>query len=530
MQYISINIGTYSIKFLNFTLDKKKVVFKACKEVVMDSDEFNVMESDVVTDLQFNIIADYLKEIETDYRLILNTPSELITERILNLPVKNKKKAQLMIPFQLEEDIPFSLSDVHMASSMQIHKESTRALVNMVKEENFQAFFEKMQQYAVSPRLLTSEVSVLENFIRHTNEILPTAFCVLDLGHTTSKAYFFLNRELKAIHTSYTAGHAISEAICDAYSINSEEAAIYKHQNCFFLTQDQYAKVNEAQQIFGNLMDKTFEPLMHEIRRWHVGFKVQNGIAINNIYLIGGTSNIKNINYYMTEQLGISVSTFQAYSETNSEAIDSNEKQQRKFAYAALMAQAYVFKSEIINFLTGRFSFQGKMDLPLQSFSFIATRLAIVALILFTSALTERFFINRDLLEANNKIKTLVKNPMLAISPKDQRTLTKSAAPLVQKIKKDIHSIDQTVKTLQSSVQVNALKSLQKLALFTSDLDIEIIQFQSTHDGDFTIVLKANEPAVITNLDETLKSSDIANLFTEKNLAKRTLTITGSQE
>lgn len=530
MQYISVNIGTYSIKFLNFSMEKKKIVYHSSREVVMDSDEFNVLEEDVVTDLQFNIISQYLNELEEDYRLILNAPDDIIAERFLDLPVKNKKKAALMVPFQLEEDIPYSISDCHIASSLKQTATGTKALVNFCHEEKFDKFFNKIKQYNVTPKVITSEVSAIENYIANTKEILPQAFCILDIGHTTTKGYFFYDKELKAVHTSYIAGYAVNEAICDAYSITSEEASLYKHQNCFFLTQDQYEQVNEGQRTFALLMDKTFDPLIHELKRWHIGFRVQNGISVSDIFIMGGSSNIKNISTYLTEKMKIPVSTLSTFEETNHQKMDTDERQRRKFALCNIMAQAYTHKVDIINFMQGRFTIQGVMDLPLHSLSFVATRVTAVMFILITSLMVERIFINRDIDSADKKLKALLKNPILKLTPRDQRKIKKTPKPILSKLKRETKTIRQEIKTLQASVQTNALSSLEKISQMVTGLDIEVIQFQSISGGDFTALLQAKEPAVITQVDEIFKNSTIKNLFTEKNMAKRTYTISGSEE
>lgn len=530
MQYISINIGSYSIKFLNFSLDKKKVIYQSSKEVVMDSDEFNVMEEDVVTDLQLNIISQYLNEIESDYRLVLNVPSEIIAERFLDLPVKNKKKAALMIPFQLEEDIPYSINDCHISSSMTPTATGMKALVNLCKEDDFEAYFNKIKEYNITPKVLTSEVSALENYITNTKEILPQAFCVLDIGHNTTKGYFFLNKELKSIHTSYIAGYSVNEAICDAYSITSEEASLYKHQNCFFLTQDQYEQVNEGQKTFAQLMDKTFEPFIHEFKRWHIGFRVQNGLSISDVFMIGGSSNIKNIGTYLTENTNIPVSTSDFFSETNAEKIDADPRQRRKFALSNMLANGYTKKADLINFLQGRFTIQGKMDIPLHSASFVATRVAMVLLILISSLMVERVFINRDIKGADKKLKALLKNPILKLTPRDQRKLKKNPKPILTKLKRENKSIKQEIKVLQASVKTNALSSLEQISQLVTGLEVEVTQFQSISGGDFTALLQAKDPSVINQVDEIMKTSSIKNLFTEKNMAKRTFTITGSED
>lgn len=530
MQYISVNIGTYSIKILNFSVEKKKVIYHSSREIVMDSDEYNVMEEDVVTDLQLNIISQYIEELEDDYRLIINAPDDIVSERFLDLPLKNKKKAALMVPFQMEEDIPYSIHDCHIASSLKPTETGTKALVNFCLEESFEKFFNKIKQYSVVPKVITSEVSAVESYVQNTKELLPQAFCILDIGHTTTKGYFFFNKELKSVHTSYIAGYSVNEAICDAYSITSEEAALYKHQNCFFLTQDQYEKVNEGQRTFALLMDKTFDPFVHEFKRWHIGFRVQNGVSISDVFVIGGSSNIKNVNTFLAEKFNISVSTLHTFNETNPEKIDSDERQRRKFAMSNILAQAYTRKADIINFMHGRFTIQGVMDLPLHSASFVMTRVTAIMFILITSLMLERIFINRDITSADKKLKALLKNPILKLTPKDQRKAKKKPKSILTKLNRENKTIKQEVKVLQASVKTNALSSLERISQMVTGLDVEVTQFQSISGGDFNCLLKVKDAEVLKQVDEIFKASTIKNLFTEKSRAKLTYTITGTEE
>lgn len=529
MLNIAINIGSYSVKFLNFQIDRKKVTYLSSKEVLLDSDEYNIQEEDIVLDLQMNIIHQYLIEIEEDYRAILNASNEMITERFLDLPIKNKKKAQLMLPFQLEEDIPFLLSECQLASSIEQTPTGSKAMVNIIKHDVLRPFFAKINEYKIQPKVLTSEISAIELYIRKTTEILPQSFCILDIGHGTTHAYFFMDGQLKSAHTSYIAGFAINEAISKNYNISLEEAAIYKHQNCYFLSSEQYAQVNEDQRVFATMMDDIFGTLVSEFKRWHIGFRVQNGIAVNDIFVLGGSSNIKNITNYLTEKSGIKVGMLQLFKDSNSKKIDTDEKQRRKFGITHMLASGYNHKTDLVNFLSGEYAVRGQADLPLHSFAFTGVRVSILTMILVLSLSIERVFTNRDIKVADKKLKALVKNPILKISPRDKRNVTKKPRAVLAKLKRETKSINQEVKSLQSSIETNALKPLEMISNMVVGLDTEIIQYQSVSHGDFVIVFKTKDAKTITQLDEIFINSNIKNLYTDKSIKKRTYTINGSE-
>jgi Tfp pilus assembly PilM family ATPase len=530
MLNIAINTGSYSIKFLNFKIEKKKIIYLASREVILDSDEFNILEDDIVLDLQIKVISDYLKEIDQEYKVIMNASNEMITERFIDLPLKNKKKANLMLPFQLEEDIPYSLSDCKISSTLEPTKDGNHASVNIIKHELLRPLFQKINEYKINPSILTSEISTLETFVKNTTEVLPQAFCILDLGHNTTHAYFFMDGQLKSTHTSYVAGYAVNEIISKAYSISLEEAAIYKHQNSFFLTSDQYEDVDQSQKDFAKLMEDTMAPLITEFDRWHIGFRVQNGVAVSDTFLVGGTSNIKNLPQFLTEKISMKVGTMNFFGNADIKKIDNDEKQKKKFALANVEAHGMMTKSKIINFLTGEYAIQGEADIPLHSMTFIASRMMFISLICILGLTVEGIFLSKQIKSADKKIKGLVKNPILRLNGRDARSALKKPKGILNKLERQTKTINQEVKVLQSSLDINALRSLEMISRVTTGLKVEVIQYQSVSKSDFVVVFKGQDEKAINDLNDILKGSSIKNLFIDTNLAKKTLTVNGSEE
>ena len=531
MRLISMDLGSYSVKFLEFKLEKNNVVYQLAREVVLDSDEYDVTAEDIQLDLQLKIAKDFLQGQGTENRLIMNAPSEIVTTRFLELPVGNRKKAQMMIPFQLEEDIPFSLAQSHIASSIRSDKTASKALVNISPKDEFGPFFEKLEENSIAPRIVTSQGSVFESFIRQNRELLPQTFCILDLGHETTKAYFFFNKELLAIHKSYIAGKTLSEVIAENYKIEFDEATLYKHQNCFLLTEDQYPQVDESQRTFANLMDKTFAPLIHEFKRWEIGFRILQGEGISEIFITGGTSNIQNIHNFLAEKLETKTSFLETFGEAvDASSLDVDEKFRRKFAYANLQAQAYKDKSSVVNFLHGEYAIQGQSDLPLRSFSFIAVRAALVTLLLIVSFSIERLIIHRDIRAVDKSLSSIAKNPVLEMTARQRRIMRLQPEVVYRELARREKAIEQEVSVLQASANTNALSPLKKLANVAEGSGAELLSFESVSGGDFRAVFKTKELEALDSLDKQLNTSGIKNVFTDKNESKLTVSLSGSEE
>ena len=530
MLNIAINIGSYSLKILTFRVDKKKIRYIESKEIVLDSDEFNILEEDIVLDLQLKIISQYLSEVDEEHKLILNIPNDLITTRFLHIPVKNKKKAQVMIPFQLEEDIPFLPGECHLASSLDLYKDKCHAVVNIATHENFKFFYDKLLSYNIRPAIVTSEFSAIGLFARKTQHILPQSFCILDVGHSSTKGHFFLENEFMSTHRSYIAGVTINEAISKNYSVSMEEASLYKHRNGFFLTSGQTEQVNDDQKEFAKLMDDVFNPLCDDIKRWLIGHRVQTGIPVNEIFIIGGSSNLKNITHYLSEKLEAKVTNLPFFSEDAKGKIDSDDKQRRKLAVAHTLAMGQQYKSDTANFLTGQYTIQGQGELPLHSFAFAATRVAFVTIMLIISLSIERFFISGDLKEVDKKLAAVVKNPSLNLSPRDRRLVKKDPKKVLARIKRNNRNIEQQISTLQSAAEINSLQILKTLAQVLSGSKAEIIQMQSTSLGEYTVVFQVENSKALEQLEQTLLSAGLTDAFIEKKASNNQLVLNGTQE
>jgi general secretion pathway protein L len=529
MRIVSVDIGSYSIKMLTFYLEKGGVVYESSREIVIDSDEYNIVADHIEWDLQLKLINEYLADYDEETKIIINAPSEILTTRYITLPIKNKKKANAMIPFQLEEDIPYGLAEAHFGAALFPNNQMNDALISLTRKNEFNAFFDKMQEYKIEPKVLTSEESIFDTFIRNNKEIFPPSFCILDIGHSTTKAYFYIENKLVSNQKSFIAGKSISEVISENYKIDFEEATLYKHQNCFFLTKDQYENVNENQRTFASLMDKAMMPFIHEFKRWEIGHRIHQGVGISEVFITGGSSNIKNINNYLGTELGIKVNYLDSYSQEfiNSQNIDTDLKFRRKFNLANMQAVCFKYKSQLINLLNGDFSLKGQIDLPIQQSVFILNRVAAFCLLLIFSFFLERFFINRDIKAVSQSIDSIKKNPVLALTARQKRLINAQPELIKGSLDKKRNAIAQEVKLMQSSASINALSTLNQLTNIISSYDCEIIEFQSLSGSDFNAEIKAKTKDALTKVEDALRASSIQDAFVEAFPKKLTLTISG---
>jgi general secretion pathway protein L len=458
-----------------------------------------------------------------DTKILYQANHQMMTTRFLTMPVKSKKKAELMLPFQLEEDIPYALSEIHYAYKMEGQKTQHTALVELVRETVFEEYYNRLRDKNVLPNILTTESSTVENYFNQNPMAGP--FCVLDIGHRTTKAYFFYNSRLLMTHVSYTGGHHVNEMIAETYKIEQDEAIIYKHQNAFLLTTPQYEEVEPAQRDFAQAMDKVFYSLVTDFNRWKIGFKVNFGLSVQHVFICGGSSNIKNIANFLTEKWDIKVSLLESFDKVEAEKIDLNPKNKSKFALSNMMAIGFRRKNRFINLLSGQFAQASTSEVPLHSFAFIGTRVLAASLILAVSLAAERFFIEKDIKAVNAKMNAVMKNEELAISGRLRRQVTTNPKPVYDALVKKQRDVKQEISTLQSAVEIKALSPLVTVSQIAASTQATLIDFKSNDSGEITAVFTSESQEEIQNLKGLFERSALNDVQATIDQSKLQLTV-----
>ncbi|MFP5385229.1 MAG: pilus assembly protein PilM [Bacteriovoracia bacterium] len=524
MHVLAIDIGSYSVKYISSFVDRRKINHVDMSEVIVR--DFMADHPELTREESFaSIVQEIIDSVaRPDTKVIYQIDHQMMTTRFLTLPVKSKKKAELMLPFQLEEDIPYALSEIHYAYRMEGQKTQHTAMVELVRTPFFEEFYNMYRDMDILPNILTTESSSVENYFNQNPMAGP--FCVLDVGHKTTKGYFFYNSRLFMTHVSYIGGHHVNEMIAETYKIETDEAIIYKHQNAFLLTSTQYEEVDPAQREFALAMDKVFSHLVADFSRWKVGFKVNYGLTAQHVFLCGGSSNIKNIANYLSEKWDIKVTLLESFDKVESEKIDLNPKNKSKYALANMMATGFRRKNRFINLLTGRFAQASTSEVPLHSLAFVGVRVFAASLVLAISLLAERYFIEKDIASVNAKMGTVMKNPELQLPGRLRRQVTTNPKPVYDTLVRKQRDVKQEISTLQSAVQIQALSPLVTVSqIAASATGATLTEFIVEDSGEIRAVFSAESIEELSKLKNLFEKSALEDVEARIDQTKLLLTV-----
>jgi general secretion pathway protein L len=520
MNILAIDIGTYSIKFLEVRPERKNLVMVDKQEIILDEVKPHYPNLEKISDLQKEIIVNYIQKKPNDIKIIFQVPNEFLTTRFLEIPGTSKRKAELMIPFQLDENLPYPLTSAHHAFRLNKKSNSFSVLSNIAQLNPFREFIGTFENKEAQPTVLTSEISLIQSYLDHVR--MNETCCIVDLGHKTTKVYFVQDRQVVSNHTSFVAGHAINEVISKTYQISQEDAIIYKHENAFMLSDDQMNEVSAEQRSFAQLMKQVFNPLIMDLKRWEIGHRVKFGTNIDRIFIFGGTSNINNLDNFISYHTGINVVTLPPIMDLKSDytAHDKN------FYLAKIMAVSQKNPTGLINFLTGKFQTASNAFISLHSAVFIGVRTSFIALLLILGLSAERFvFLNTQNKALDSKIKGLLKRSNLGLSASERNAYLKNPERVLSTMKKKNKLISDEVTSILSSQSVNALRPLAILSkTMNNNPKVNLERF--TSDGfDVSAVFQSEDPSELEAMATHLKGSGLPDLKVNYRAGQTALTV-----
>lgn len=517
METAFIELGSYSVKLLRGVVERKTVQYlsfheKTLRETLLKLDQSGEIDRtdeipwDIIEAVQFQFIEEYLQEYPSLEKVIIKLPSYYSTLRLFTLPIKNRKKVEQMIPFQLEEELPYSSANTHLALFPMMTTEGSYTITLATNIEQFDSFFQRTQDLARPTLAIIGTESIYQTLVSEYG--LSGSIAIVDFGHSKSTCYLFNDKRLTGVEFSFVCGRITDEVIAETYQISTKEAISFKHKNSFFLTDTQAENVDEDQKEFSLLMKKTFSNFIDDFKRWNVSHQLRTRQPIHEVLITGGMSNIKNIDYFLTQNLGVPVSHLNHLQETRLADLALSPPQLKSLTTCHGLSYHVTTKNGLSNFCNGNYAMQSDSELPLESISFLGVRMAIVCAILLIALIFENIHLSRLDRKFTLKITDQLKNPLFEITPSQRRRLLRDPDHLLSSLEQKNKRIDDQRSVLEEIVQIDGINPLKQLSTdINNSHDVELVSF-SNQDKNIRAQFKAKGPEVLKSLEQTLRGKN----------------------
>ncbi|MCB9095070.1 MAG: cell division FtsA domain-containing protein [Halobacteriovoraceae bacterium] len=530
MLLVTIDIGTYSIKILESRVDKKKLrhIRKEQKVIPLSmelppppSNEEKIKSEEVeksrITDEQFKMLETYFNQLPESAKIIFQVPNEICSTRFIHVPVKNRKKAEQMIPFQLEEDIPYTLGQVHLSHALKKTTNGFYSVSSFVPFSEFQAFYNRLDNQNCLPMVVTTEVSNWAQYVSETQGFKEQNFCILDIGHNTTNAYFFANKKLVAYNIGYVAGRSIDEMIKENYKVSLEQAIEFKHENSFLLISEQYDEVDDKQREFAVKMDETFQQLIKDFKRWDLSYRVNHNKILDKIYVTGGTAKTKNIENYLARNLEKPVD-FITDIDHRFQSVSLKDNEILSYSTSNALSTFYINRQGANNFLTGDFATLKSEELPIYSIGYVGWRMALITAIFFMFLSIEGYFLQKRESQVDRDMLGILSNDALDISQTERRTVRKRPEIVESKISKKLKSLKDEIHQINNMNETNGLMGLFEISKKVRT-NCQLLKYEDSPSGHIEASFGECDDEDIQSLNNILKNSYFSDAEINTNSA-----------
>lgn len=387
---VGIDIGSFSIKVVEIDDSAKPYEVTQFNEYPLSQDPNKDRKIEIV-DILRNLVGTY-ENASQPVHFVLGIPEWKTSIRRKIFPFKERHKILKSLPFELEDDIPFSLEDSifdarisryagpmaeviaiacpedTVAENVQLAKDigvdlHALSVDGLAIPNLFTPWWEAPPQEEPDLDLLGDSDDDDVSFDDAETKISPSPLSLnlhLHIGHQNTIVLFFAGKILKAVRNIDWGGQLLAEAISKKYKMHLIDALKEVQKKSFLLTNNEGA--NKDQVIFSDTLKNEVDKLVHSLRLTIVEIESELDARVSKAEFSGGVSQLKNLGPYLTTRVECPFNRFSTYKNLPSVAIPSSGSSEAVSPVAIALAIEGIKKprNPAVNLLKGRFSKQGQ--------------------------------------------------------------------------------------------------------------------------------------------------------------------------
>ena len=249
-------------------------------------------------------------------RVVSAVSGQSVVIRPISIAQMTERELQTAIKFEAEQYLPYSVTEA-MVSGMMLNKNEDKSkdgnkqmdvLLVAAPNEMVKNTREVIQQAGATPDAVDLEPFALLRALElcideHT---LNKTIALINLGAASSSINIFKAQELRHNRTIGVAGNSFTKAIGQSLNLSFEEAEKIKKEKGQIRVENDATPVAPTTMRIFNVVIPVLTELVTEIQRSfdYYRSRYQNE-SVDLVILTGGTSRFKNIEIYMSNELGV---------------------------------------------------------------------------------------------------------------------------------------------------------------------------------------------------------------------------------
>jgi type IV pilus assembly protein PilM len=300
---IGLDIGSYSIKAVEIVNTLKSYEVTNFYEKVIPISTHEEREMTVAACMESLFIEN---ELLAD-RIVTAMPGQFISSRVVPFSFHDPVKISRAIFAEIEEVVPFNLDDMildHQILGSNYGK--TFALAVLTRKAFLKNFLDLLHRIDIDPKIIDVDSLAFYNLSSYMDVESDECFAMIDIGHEKTSLCIVREGVLRMFRSINLGGKYVTEFLARDLETSFEHAQAEKHRVSQLVTHfDDCSDLSDDDRHIANRITLASNGIVKELGRTFYAFKTWEKAPINQLFLSGGTAQIRNMNIFLEEQLGI---------------------------------------------------------------------------------------------------------------------------------------------------------------------------------------------------------------------------------
>lgn len=318
MKSVGIDIGSSSIKVVEVVSTNKGVQVTQFVDHPIGANPAHDPEIEIL---------EFLRGIASTYdqsstRFVLGVRQDRVSVRNKTFPFNDRQKILKSLPFELEEDLPFSNDTATFdAKIIRYVGKTAEVLACATPNTRVASALQQIEDAGLEPYALSAEGIAFANCFERWDEAIPqqpvaaveidqppverNISIVVQVGHTRTLVGAFENGLLIGLRSVLWGGKSVAEAIARRYEIPYVEALKEMQTKAFILPSKEGASYDQI--VFSDTISSQVKDLARELKISILEFQAEFNGNVQSVQITGGASSILNLHAFLTQQLELPV-------------------------------------------------------------------------------------------------------------------------------------------------------------------------------------------------------------------------------
>ena len=316
---LGLDIGTASVKAVELINNRNGYELRNLIKIDLPWMQENIEKEAITAKLIKGLIDKY--KVNTR-RVISGVKGESVIIRRIRMPLMGQRETNQAVRWQAEEHIPYSLDQICLSfqvlerNLMGEEGEYMSVILVGVKKEAIRKHLQVFTRTGVFPKIIDVDALALFNVFQLSNPEDKDKVALLEIGHSNTsivildRGYPFLIRDInwggfhltQAVKKGLKVSYEVAQKMKERYGIDAEEMDLSRPVDSENESEEKNKRLVNA--AIRKAMNTLVKEIVHSFEYYT---SQKEGAAIKKVILSGGTSCLRNIDKFLSEELGLSV-------------------------------------------------------------------------------------------------------------------------------------------------------------------------------------------------------------------------------